>query len=552
MGAGQIEFRTNEKNTEALQSFMAKINLRFPPEQSRDIVLDWRAVIARFPRQPLARALFVILENARIEHRLRIVYKGVSRELDLLRAWRRNTRMSDGRQLENFAPFIDRFFHETLSASSNSKLDDRAIETSPCQDQNRTTKAREVIAENISTETASVVDTLRACLILYDYVTASSDENVSPVVTSKSLSLQSNKRRTQPRKAFTIPVRTDDDVGRESGDMANVFQSSTVESQAKRVENIELIGEPLPVADNAANAAHTFHYDEWDATIQDYRSRWCRVVENNWQPADMNFAVRTFETYRGVISQVRNQFELIRPTGMRKMRGQLDGDDFDLEALTELVADRRARLTPSERIYIKRRNMERDVAVCFLLDMSGSTNKRVTPEKSILDVEKESLLLMCEALQAVGDAYAIYGFSGRARQGVSFFRFKEFGEPYDERVRQRIGAARGLSNTRLGAAIRHATWRLNRQPSATRLLIVLSDARPSDEDYNDTRYTREDTRIALQEARAFGVTPFFITFGQDEIDEELDKMFEDTGYMIIDDVLGLPERLPGIYRKLTT
>jgi nitric oxide reductase NorD protein len=56
------------------------------------------------------------------------------------------------------------------------------------------------------------------------------------------------------------------------------------------------------------------------------------------------------------------------------------------------------------------------VAVCFLADMSGSTNARVNRDRRMLDTEKEALVLMSEALEAIGDAYAIYGFSISARR----------------------------------------------------------------------------------------------------------------------------------------
>lgn len=183
--------------------------------------------------------------------------------------------------------------------------------------------------------------------------------------------------------------------------------------------------------------------------------------------------------------------------------------------------------------------------------LSSSTHARISGEKRVLDVEKEALLMMSEALQEAGDAYAIYGFSSSGRHRVSFYRFKEFTEPFGERVERRIGAATWLVNTRLGAAIRHATCRLNTQPSATRLLIVLSDAQPADEEYGTLRYAREDTRVALSEARATGVAPFFITFGS-ESNEQIESMLEGTGYTVIADVLSLPERMAGIYRRLTT
>ena len=48
-----------------------------------------------------------------------------------------------------------------------------------------------------------------------------------------------------------------------------------------------------------------------------------------------------------------------------------------------------------------------------------------------------------------------------------------------------------------------------------------------------------------------GITPFCITIDR-ESESELRDLYGDVGYTIIDDVLSLPERMPNIYRRLTS
>jgi nitric oxide reductase activation protein len=134
---------------------------------------------------------------------------------------------------------------------------------------------------------------------------------------------------------------------------------------------------------------------------------------------------------------------------------------------------------------------------------------------------------------------------------VKFYVVKDFDEPYADEVEARIGGINYQNNTRLGAAIRHAAAKLRTQEARTRLLIVLSDGRPYDHDYGDARYAREDTREALARARLDGITPFCITIDRDS-ETELRDLYGEVGYTIIDDVLSLPERMPAIYRRLTT
>jgi nitric oxide reductase activation protein len=264
--------------------------------------------------------------------------------------------------------------------------------------------------------------------------------------------------------------------------------------------------------------------------------------------------------YAGVISSIRYQFQLLRPENLRRIRGEIDGEDYDLQSVIDYALDKRSTGLIDDRLYTRKLRRERDVAVSFLLDMSSSTARAISrypnnpytqPGQRIIDIEKEGLVLMSEALEAVGDSYSMQGFTSEGRRNVKFYVIKDFSESYSSEVERRIGGITYQNNTRLGAAIRHATTRLARQDARTKLLIVLSDGRPYDHDYGDSRYAREDTRMALRQARIEGITPFCITIDR-ESEDQLRDMYGEVGYTIIDDVLSLPERLPGIYRRLTT
>jgi nitric oxide reductase activation protein len=158
---------------------------------------------------------------------------------------------------------------------------------------------------------------------------------------------------------------------------------------------------------------------------------------------------------------------------------------------------------------------------------------------------------MSEALEAVGDSYSMQGFTSEGRKSVRFYIFKDFDEDYTADIERRIGGITYQNNTRLGAAIRHALARISSKDARTKLLIILTDGRPYDHDYGDSRYAREDTMMALRQCRIAGVVPFCITIDR-EAEDQLRDMYGEVGYTIIDDVLSLPERLPGIYRRLTT
>ena len=53
--------------------------------------------------------------------------------------------------------------------------------------------------------------------------------------------------------------------------------------------------------------------------------------------------------------------------------------------------------------------------------------------KRIVDVEKEAIvLLIVNALEAIGDVYGIYGFSGYGRENVEFYTIKDLDEAFSE------------------------------------------------------------------------------------------------------------------------
>ena len=302
------------------------------------------------------------------------------------------------------------------------------------------------------------------------------------------------------------------------------------------------------------SAVQVVRYPEWDELIGDYRPRWCSVWE---RPANRRaglFVESVLAEHANKVRQLRREFQMLRPSGLGRERGAREGDSLDVDALVgELVETRLGR--PGEgRVYLRRVRRERDVAVAFLVDLSASTRELVAEGgKSVIEVEKEALVLMSEALEALGDRYGIFGFSGRGRQMVTFDVFKDFDERWNEPVKGRIGAMTYRMENRDGAAIRHATRRLAAVDARVRLLVLLSDGKPLDCgcDLYQAAYAQADTRMALREAREHRVHPFCITVDPHG-EDYLRAMYGDVRYTVIDSVEQLPSRLPAIYRRLTT
>jgi nitric oxide reductase NorD protein len=175
------------------------------------------------------------------------------------------------------------------------------------------------------------------------------------------------------------------------------------------------------------------------------------------------------------------------------------------------------------------------------------------PGRRIIDVTKEALVIMAEALEEIGDAYAIYGFSGHGRHNVEFYSVKHFNESLTTAVKGRIGAIEPKRSTRMGTALRHAVEKMSHSTARSRHIILLSDGFPQDFDYGQDRrsnvYGLRDTSIALRECEAAGITPFCITVDKAGHDY-LRVMCDSSRYMVIDDIAELPRELPKIYQRI--
>ncbi|MBK9645679.1 MAG: hypothetical protein IPO67_11100 [Deltaproteobacteria bacterium] len=300
-------------------------------------------------------------------------------------------------------------------------------------------------------------------------------------------------------------------------------------------------------------AAPSFLYPEWDQGIGDVKPQWTRVREHVLTPGSREFVTSVLEEHGPTLRGLRKRFQALRPEALRRVKGLVDGDILELDRAIDARITARSGGSPSERLYTRQLRDQRDVAVAFLLDMSSSTNE-VAAEggKRIIQVEKEALVLIAEAVDAIGDACAIWGFSGYSREHVAFYIAKEFDDAYDSRVKERIGRMSWKMENRDGAAIRHATMKLAKQPARTRLLILLSDGRPLDcgcDQYFDS-YAQADTRAALREARKLNIHPFCITVDP-RGESYLEALYGEVGYVVIEDVASLPSRLPALYRRLT-
>ena len=580
--SGQVEFGTREVGTRDLRAALREIEAYFENQERRRLaeelqdteyvqysnlehlgmsqrrplnpdafeMADYKTILSRFANPVLATRIFTTLENGRIDWRLRHAYRGIRRDLDFVR----------NRLIERRPPIVEltveqaiyeMLFQITLCGGVVDETARHAYAEIIHQ-------FEVIVSEYLRREGATVADTLVATFRVYELLDGQRSQKQSENESGEDQE-ESEKDQPDERKGESEQQQSSSPTPRRP-DLFNQWSQATEETSPTDSELLNELMNSETSEQELQEGDVVFFYDEWDRELGDHRAKWCRVIQRENKRGSREFVEQVRARYSGIISSIRYQFQMLKPESMRKIKGELDGEDFDLQAVIDHHVDKITTGRPSDRLYIRRIRRERDVAVSFLLDMSSSTARTITrhpnqpytrPGQKIIDIEKQGLVLMSEALEAVGDAYSISGFTSEGRRNVKYFLIKRFGEKYNQEVERRIGGITYHNNTRLGAAIRHAAAELEKQDARTKLLIVLSDGRPYDHDYGDSRYAREDTKTALRQAKIQGITPFCITIDR-ESEAELKDLYGEVGYTIIDDVMSLPERLPGIYRRLTT
>jgi len=330
----------------------------------------------------------------------------------------------------------------------------------------------------------------------------------------------------------------------------------------------------------------SYRYDEWDHIGHRYLRHWCRLFEERLEGDGQADPVALKRVIQQHAAAVMHQLEQIKPLGYQRVKRVADGDELDFNALMDARQDVRAGISPDERVYSRKDRVHRDVCAAFLVDLSASTDDPIEPpepppplpegvdinlrdpydddfsldlaspeeRRRIIDVQRESMLVMSTALERLGDSYGIYGFSGYGRDCVEFYVAKEPNEPFTQRTLEAIASMKPRRSTRMGPAIRHAVTKLIASGNAMKILIILSDGFPQDADYGpergDHEYGLQDTAKALTEAQRKGVEVFCVTVDKSGNDY-LKRMCPPHRYLIIDEIEDLPEKLSTVYQTLS-
>ena len=285
--------------------------------------------------------------------------------------------------------------------------------------------------------------------------------------------------------------------------------------------------------------------DEWDYRKNDYLINYVRIkpqVTLNVTPIELP------KRLKKTVKKIQGELDLLELDRIKNDRLPY-GDEINMDTWIDYKGHQNKSMH-HQNFYTTYEKKTRDMATLILADVSLSTEGGITQEVRIIDVIKDGLMVFSEALEKLHDKFAIYSFSSLQNKKVYFNIIKNFNDKYSDLIRGRIDSMQPQYYTRLGAAIRESAKILDKQQSANKLLLIISDGKPNDEDRYDGRYGIEDTKKAIEEVKKKGITPFCITVDLDA-KEYLSYLFGRNGFAVVRDGQKLPKVIPEVYINLT-
>ncbi|MGH8817566.1 MAG: nitric oxide reductase activation protein NorD [Achromobacter pestifer] len=343
--------------------------------------------------------------------------------------------------------------------------------------------------------------------------------------------------------AVPVPYRDDNAYLWDYGEPMEPPEALALGSQGTAPEPREAApgAEGSPPEAAADTELGRYCYPEWDYKLERSRPDWCTVIET--QPGWSGAGETGGPQPRLALSRSH------RLNRARRLRRQWEGDDIDLNAAIEVLIDRRLRLAPDPRFFMRPGRQDCAGATLVLLDLSASANDSTAQAgTTVLDVEKRAATLLARGVLQAGDRIAVHGFCSDTRAQVRYYRLLDFDEPLTPVALGRIGAAQARYSTRLGAALRHAGALALRAPVERSAIIVVTDGEPSDVDVHDPRYLVDDVRQAVLALRHLGLRVHCVALDV-RAEPRLREMFGFRGYQIVTSPAALASALARGYAR---
>lgn len=287
-------------------------------------------------------------------------------------------------------------------------------------------------------------------------------------------------------------------------------------------------------------------YDEWDYNKRAYKTDFCKLYPISNKQTDLNYYKKTIRDNQSILTGLRKMLTNIN-NRYKEQRRQIQGDHFDLDAVTDLFIDIKLKHTPNEKIYVSKIKAEKDLSILLLLDISLSSDAYAAGNR-VIDVEKQVSILFGEILNEFNVDFSINAFYSKTRNNNTFLSLKTFDEEW-QKAKYKIGTPQPQGYTRIGTALRHAGKILAKRETKNKWVILISDGKPNDYDRYEGKYGIQDVKQALRELQSMQINSYALAI-EAEAKYYLPQMFGQNHYQILTTPVELLQSLVKLYEKI--
>lgn len=306
--------------------------------------------------------------------------------------------------------------------------------------------------------------------------------------------------------------------------------------------------ENTSISESAEIDSNGFHltYDEWDFEKRKYKEHFCKVYPKIQQKTDSNYYQNTILRNNSTLLNLRKILTNLN-NKMQQQKRQNQGEEFDIDAITDLYVDVHSKKTPSDKIYLSNRKKEKDLSILLLLDISLSSDSYAAGNR-VIDVEKQVSILFGEILNEFNIDFSIDSFYSKTRNFSTYLTVKDFDENWAI-AKNKVGAIEPSGYTRIGAALRHAGARLDTRTTKNKWIILISDGKPNDYDKYEGKYGINDVKQALRELNQRDINSYALAI-EAQAKYYLPQMFGQNHYQILTTPTELLQSMVKLYEKI--